>query len=333
MYFCNTMSVQIIIYKNSEEIPPLNNNNLFHSIELFRIYEKTSGYTPIMIVYFENNIPQAHMLATLRKSTHLFPPYYIKRCEVFGTGSYTSSDTKIKEYQFKQMLSVLTKQVAKKCFLIEFRNLQNALFGYKAFRQNNYVPIHWLRIHNSLHSKPPKERLNPTRKRQIKKALLNEVSVSIVQSEEEIREFARILRKNYSYKIRKHFPNINFFIQVIRSNGEKKNGEIFLVKYKGKIIGGSVCVFSEGDAYLWFSGGLKKSYPLQYPGIMAVWGALTYSYKNGYKHMEFMDVGLPFLKHGYRTFVLYFGGKQIGTRRWFHFKWEFLNKLFLRFIL
>ena len=51
------MSVQIIIYKKSEEIPPLNNNNLFHSIELFRIYEKTSGYTPIMIVYFENDIP------------------------------------------------------------------------------------------------------------------------------------------------------------------------------------------------------------------------------------------------------------------------------------
>ena len=327
------MSVQIIIYKKSEEIPPLNNNNLFHSIELFRIYEKTSGYTPIMIVYFENDIPQAHLLATLRKSSHLFPPYYIKRCEIFDTGSYTSSDTKIKEYQFNQMLSVLTKQVTKKCFLIEFRNLQNALFGYKAFRQNNYVPIHWLRIHNSLHSKPPKERLNPARKRQIRKALLNEVSVSTVQSEEEVREFAKILRKNYSYKIRKHFPNINFFIQVIRSNGEKKNGEIFLVKYKEKIIGGSVCVFSEGDAYLWFSGGLRKRYPLQYPGIMAVWGALTYSYKNGYKHMEFMDVGLPFLKHGYRTFVLYFGGKQIGTRRWFHFKWEFLNRLFLRFIL
>jgi len=286
-----------------------------------------------MIVYFENAIPQAHLLATLRKSSHLFPPYYIKRCEVFGTGSYISSDTKIKEYQFDQILSVLTKQVTKKCFLIEFRNLQNALFGYKAFRQNNYVPIHWLRIHNSLHSKPPKERLNPTRKRQIKKALLNGVSISTVQSEEEVREFAKILRKNYSYKIRKHFPNINFFIQVIRSNREKKNGEIFIVKYKDKIIGGSVCVFSEGDAYLWFSGGLKKSYPLQYPGIMAVWGALTYSYKNGYKHMEFMDVGLPFLKHGYRTFVLYFGGKQIGTRRWFHFKWEFLNKLFLRFIL
>ena len=32
-----------------------------------------------------------------------------------------------------------------KSFLIEFRNLENPLFGYKAFRKNNYFAINWLR--------------------------------------------------------------------------------------------------------------------------------------------------------------------------------------------
>ena len=32
-------------------------------------------------------------------------------------------------------------------------------------------------------------------------------------------------------------------------------------------------------------------------------------------------------KHGYREFVLRFGGKQSSTRRWFLFRWEWLNKL------
>jgi len=333
MYFCNAMTTQLAIYRKGEEIPLLNNDNLFHSIELFRIYENTSGYTPIMIVLSEKGIPQAHLLATLRRSLHLFPPYYIKRCEIFGTGSYLATDSKTKEEQFNKMLSALTEYVTKECFLIEFRNLQNGLLGYKSFRENNYVPIDWLCIHNSLHSKAPEERLSPTRKRQIRKALQSGVTLSTVQSENEIREFAELLRKNYSSKIRKHFPNVNFFLQVIRSNGEKKNAEIFLVKHKEKIIGGSVCVFSEGNAYLWFSGGLRKSHPLQYPGVMAVWEALVYSYEKGYKHMEFMDVGLPFRKHGYRTFILHFGGKQVSTRRWFHFKWNWLNNLFLRFFL
>lgn len=327
------MSTQVFIYKNDNEIPALNNDNLFHSIELFRIYKKTSGYTPLMIVLSENNTPKAHLLATIRKSWRLFPPYYIKRCEIFGTGFYTSIDNRTREVQFQKILNELTKYVQKSCFLIEFRNLDNAMFGYRAFRTNGYNPINWLKIHNSLHSKAPELRLSSTRRRQIKRAKQNGVSVSIAQNDQEILLFTELLRKNYSSKIRKHFPDRNFFLQIIHSNQEKENGQIFVVKYKDKIIGGSACVYSEGNAYLWFSGGLRKTYPRQYPGIMAVWEALEYAYKKGYQHMEFMDVGLPFRKHGYRTFILHFGGKQISTRRWFHFKWKWLNKLLSRFCL
>ena len=49
------------------------------------------------------------------------------------------------------------------------------------------------------------------------------------------------------------------------------------------------------------------------------------------RHMEFMDVGLPFRKHGYRDFVLRFGGKQSSTRRWFRVNWSWLNKLLVKF--
>lgn len=106
-----------------------------------------------------------------------------------------------------------------------------------------------------------------------------------------------------------------------------KQSKIFIVTYKDKIIGGSACIYSEDNAYLWFSGGMRKTYALQYPGILAVWHALTDAKKWGYRHLEFMDVGLPFRKHGYRDFVLRFGGKQSSTRRWFRFRWEWLNKL------
>lgn len=41
-------------------------------------------------------------------------------------------------------------------------------------------------------------------------------------------------------------------------------------------------------------GGMRKTYALQYPGILAVWMALKDAYERGYRHLEFMDVGLPF---------------------------------------
>lgn len=75
---------------------------------------------------------------------------------------------------------------------------------------------------------------------------------------------------------------------------------------------------------------MRKTYALQYPGILAVWKALRDAHQNGFRHMEFMDVGLPFKKHGYRDFVLRFGGKQSSTRRWFRFRWQWLNDLLIK---
>ena len=63
------------------------------------------------------------------------------------------------------------------------------------------------------------------------------------------------------------------------------------------------------------------------------WAPITYAYEKGYAHLEFMDAGLPFKKHGYRDFILRFGGKQSSTRRWFRFSWKWLNKLLCKFYI
>ena len=72
---------------------------------------------------------------------------------------------------------------------------------------------------------------------------------------------------------------------------------------------------------------MRKTYAWLYPGVMAVWAAISHAYEKGYQHFEFADAGLPFKKVGYRNFILNFGGKQVSTRRWFRFRWNWLNKL------
>ena len=238
-----------------------------------------------------------------------------------------------KEDLFGEMLEHLTNEVLCKSFLIEFRNLENPLFGYKAFRKNNYFAINWLRVRNSLHSKAPYERLSMSRRRQINKALRNGAIMEIADNEKDIQDFSRMLKKAYSSQVRKHFPDIGFFRLLAWQNPEKELAKVFLVKYKGKIIGGSICLFSKESAYLWFSGGMRKTYAFLYPGILAVWAPITYAHEKGYAHLEFMDAGLPFKKHGYRDFILRFGGKQSSTRRWFRFSWKWLNKLLCKFYI
>ncbi len=136
-----------------------------------------------------------------------------------------------------------------------------------------------------------------------------------------------MLKKNYSYKVRKRFPGIDFFLSLIQQDTSFSIGKIFVVKYKQRIIGGSACIYSDKNAYLWFSTGMRKTYPHLYPGVLAVWKAIEYAHEHHYEHLEFMEVGLPFKKHGYRDFVLRFGGKQTSTRRWFRFRYDFLNRL------
>jgi len=321
------MLLKLTTYYKSGRIPDLPGKNIFHSKELFRIYEATPHYNPLMIVGTIGNKPVVKLLAVIRKNSRLVIPSFIYRCEVYGTGEYLDEQID-KEKTFGEILEHLTNEAIRNSFLIEFRNLGNSLFGYKYFRANHYFPVNWLRVRNSLHSlQDPMDRVSISRKRQIKKGLANGAEIMEAETEEEINAFSRMLRKNYSAKIRKHFPDPSFFRLLGKQSPFSYIGKIFIVKYKQKIIGGSVCLFSGQEAYLLFSGGLRKTYAKQYPGVLAVWKAMEYCYENGFRHLEFMDVGLPFKKHSYRSFILPFGGKQSSTRRWFRFQWSFLNKL------
>ena len=323
------MSIRLTTYQKGSTLPPLPGTTLTHSTELFHIYEQTPGYAPILVVATQNERPVAKLLAVIRRSVRLFPPSIIKRCEVFGDGEYWDEATN-KEELFGLMLEHLTKTVLQDCFLIEFRNLSTSLFGYRHFRRNDYFPINWLRVYNSLHSLSPEERLEPSRKRQINRAIKNGVTTQMAETEEEIDAFLCILKRNYSSKIRKHFPDLQLFRLLMQKYPEKEAARIFVVKHGQKVIGGAFCLFSGENVYLGFSGGMNKTYPLLSPNTMAVWAAITYAFQRKYRHFEFVDAGLPFKKMGYRNFILSFGGKQVSTRRWFRFRWNWLNSLLIK---
>lgn len=334
------MPLKLTTYYHGNSVPELPGTNTFHSTELFHIYEATPGYKPMLIVASEEGQVVGKLLAVFIESRHWwYAPFFVRRCDVIGTGEYfdlpdtgTAGPSLTREYIFGEMLQRLTAEAVYRCFYVKFRNLEDAKFGYKVFRDNRYFAVNWLRVRNSLHtSRTVEEQCSQSRLRQIRKGLKNGAEVGEVRSIEEIKAFARMLWRLYSSTLRCYIPNSDFFHLLQSRLIKEEQYKIFVVRYKGKIIGGSVCIYSDDNAYLWFSGGMRKTYALQYPGVLAVWKALDDARQRGYRHMEFMDVGLPFRKHGYREFVLRFGGKQVSTRRWFRFRWNWLNRLLGKF--
>ena len=105
---------------------------------------------------------------------------------------------------------------------------------------------------------------------------------------------------------------------------EKKHSLTFRLEH---CIGCAACVYSQGNAYLWYLASKRKSFPMQHPNLMTVWHALQYSHSHGYQHIYFLDVGLPFSHNPYREFILRFGGKPASTYRWFRCSLKWVNKI------
>lgn len=322
------MAIRLATYRHVDDMPDLPGDNLFHSTELFQILERTPGFTPRMIVAYEGNTPVGKLLCVIRQIFNATDLY--QKALIYGSGEYFNTSRKPEEI-FDEILPYLSAQLVDKVFFLEFRNLEEPLFGYRTFRQNKYFPVRWLRVQNSIHQEILDKWMSTKRKKHIQEGLANGAELGIVQTREELHDFAVMLKKFYRSKVSRFLPDIRFFYHLFTYKTEKQLAEIFTVKYKGKIIGGAVCFFSGETAYLILAGGLRKRYPTLYPNVLAVWNAMVYARQKGYRHFEFMNAGLPFKKFGYRDFILRFGGKQFGTRRWYRMRWQWLNKLLIKF--
>lgn len=320
------MALRLVTYNRAEDVPSLPGTNVFYSVGMFRALQQAKGFRPFLLVAYEGDNVVGKLLCAVQHGLRLC--FFFKKTSVYGTGEYFLSSYK-KEEIFKELLQYLTSCFKDKSFLLEFRNLEEPLFGYRYFRECGYFPVRWLRVRNSLHGNRINKWMSESRQRQIARGLKGGAVMDVARDKNDVREFFVLLRRFYSSKIRRYLPDIGFFLSLLEYSAEL--GKIFVIRYKGKIIGGSVCLFSGKNVYLIFSGGLRKSYPFLYPGVLAVWNAMLYAHNHKYDHFEFIDAGLPFKKYGYREFILRFGGRQISSRRWFRVRWGWLNRLFVRF--
>ncbi len=324
------MRFHLHTYQYSDQLPDWPTKEILYGKDIFRVYEQTPGYTPILIVACEGDTSLARLLAVTRRGRGVMD-YLIRRCEVFGTGEYYTDVPAEREELFQAMLTHLTSIAFRNSWMITFRNLEDPLFGYKCFRNNQYFAIKWMRVLNSLY--PDKSLMrdaSPSRRRQIRRGVKSEAIVRQADTADEVQAFSAMLKRSYSWKVRRHFPHTRFFHHFHEILCPQGKGAIYIVLYEGRIIGGSVILYSGENAYLIFSGGMNKSYKKQCPGVLSVWKCMNEAAAQHCEKMEYIDAGLPFRSHGLREFALRFGAKTQSSRRWFRLRWGWMNKLLMR---
>ncbi|MBQ2192551.1 MAG: GNAT family N-acetyltransferase [Prevotella sp.] len=318
--------LQVHIYSKGDKLPTLTCHNFFHSEELFHVCENTPRMRPYMVVIQDEDKPVCHLLAILRYRSSLFPPYLYMHCRMYGEGDFepTSDETgKNTDELFAIMLQAITRKLQRWVLYIEVSNLSTKMFAYRHFRENRYFPVHWMRIYNSLHSRPPQERITEKMKQRIERSRKKGVITKEVETEEEFKSFMRLMRRHNWFKPKRYIPDNQFFRLLM--NGQ--NTRLFITQVHQKTIGCCACNYSEGNAYMWYSAFRRKSYMRLHPDLLTVWHAISHAYEYKYNHIFFMDVGLPFSRNPFREFLLSFGGKPVSSYRWFRCNIRWINGL------
>ena len=188
---------------------------------------------------------------------------------------------------------------------IETRNFHDyskwkSVFGTNGFAYQPHYDIH---VHCNAQHQMSEQRI-----RQVKKAFKNGATICEAQSEQEIRDWYRILSQLYREKVRTPLFSEEFFMQFYREGV----GKYLLVKHQGKVIGGMMCPILDGKAiYEWFVCGLDEEYRELYPSVMATYAAIEYAKAKGLPLFDFMGAGKPTVPYGVRDFKMEFGGEMV----------------------
>lgn len=313
------------IYTNVSHLPKgLREENIFHSVQYFRLAKKTPRLKPYMVTLeTAEGMIVAQMLALIRYRASWIPPYLYRHCLIMGEGVYHPDYNEQRVTLFEMMLQRLTSMIGRWTLYIEVSHLSSKMFAYKQLRELGYFPVRWNSIHNSLHSHTPEERISERLKRRINQAYERGVITDEVSSEDDFRAFIKLLRHHNWLKPKRYIPADEFF----RGLHESNNGCLYVTRYHGHIIGCSALVYSEKQAYLWYAAYRRKTYAFLHPADLTIWHAINDSHRKGYEHIYFLDVGLPFRKNTFRDFILRFGGKPTSSYRWFHCTIGWINNL------
>ena len=161
----------------------------------------------MVVLMDDNGHEEAHLLAVTRYKRSLFPPYLYIHVRVIGQGVYQQEPN---EQKFGCMVKALKERLQNKVLYIEFSDLPQKMFGYEALRSEGFFPVRWMSVHNSLHSRTPEERISPKQLTRIKNAQQRGATTKIVETEEEFKDFSKLMRRHNWLKPRKYIPDVSY---------------------------------------------------------------------------------------------------------------------------
>ncbi|HOK85068.1 MAG TPA: peptidoglycan bridge formation glycyltransferase FemA/FemB family protein [Tenuifilum sp.] len=284
--------------------------NFFQSPKAYNFYKSLPAFNPVLLISFdESGEINGSLLAVIQKEKGFIKSKFSRRCIVIGGPIVENGNEKVMDL----LLQELVRIVKRSSVYIEFRNLFDLTKNKQVFEKNGFIFKEHLNFIIEIQGVNENfMKLDGNRRWQIKKSLKNNVEINILSSINEIQDFYLNLKELYQKKIKKPLPDFKFFETFFYNSNL---GKYFLVKFEGKIIGGTMCPIYKNTIYEWYKFSLDKEYKNLYPGVVATWAAIEYGAKNGLSYFDFLGAGSPNSDYGVRDFKSKFGGELVNYGR------------------
>ena len=251
--------------------------------------------------------------------------------------------------EVETLMNAVREQLKGKAIYVECRNFNDFSRWSSAFEAAGFKYQPHLNFHIDTSSVEIVEaNLGKSRKRDIRTTIREGVTVkpigdltfkiSNLEVERMVKEWYAILADLYRTKVKTPLFPLSFFLAL----SKLPEARFLLTEYKGRIIGGTVCVeyhkcqrqddisnfklqiaesgddkssilnikfaMPSGVIYEWFACGEDGVYPHIFPSCYATYAGIRYAAEHGCTRFDMMGAGTPDEAYGVRDFKAKFGG-------------------------
>lgn len=288
-------------------------SNIFHTPEMYQVFQRTKGYQPELWAVVESDgAVQCLFIPTLNTVLNGLFRYVSTRAVAYGGILYHHGSES--DGALSLLLSSYNKE-KKNVLFTELRNqadisdIQSPLSAY-GFTYEDHLNFIF-DLDNSADQLWDNIRSNA--KRNIKKAQRSQVIIHEVDDFEGLSSAYQILKDVYS-RIEVPLPDISMFeagFEILRPKGMLK---ILSAELDGTPIGTLTLLMYKGTITYWYTGILRE-YAEFRAADMLVWHSLKFGSQGEYHSFDFGGGGKPDESYGVRDFKAKYGGEMVNYGR------------------
>lgn len=280
--------------------------NWFQTDECREFYGSLSFVEPFDCVVTRNGVVKGRIVGYAQKDGGYIKQFLSRRA-IINSGPELSDD--ITPDELRRLLDECRNRLKGNAIYVETRNFADYSKYMDVFAECGwkYEP-HYNFIIDTSSLETVEANLGKSRKRDIRTSFRDGASIGLAESLDEVKELYDLLKSLYSTKVKTPLFPFEFFEKLYASSW----GKVFVVRYDGRVVGGTVCVCGGDTVYEWFACGEDGISKSVFPSTLATYAGIKYAAENGYRCFDMMGAGAPGDGgYGVRDFKAKFGGELV----------------------